>query len=58
MQHFTYSVYQWIGNFDPKMSSLGLLEAKIVPKLRTTAIIVMVVIFVIVAVVKQLVVVH
>ena len=36
-----YSVDQWIGNwilphFDPKMSSLGLLEAKIIPKLRTT----------------------
>ena len=32
-----YSVQQWIGNLilphvDPKMSSLGLLEAKIIPK--------------------------
>ena len=36
-----YSVDQWIGNwilpqFDPKISSLGLIEAKIIPKLRTT----------------------
>ena len=35
-----YSVHQWIGNFilshfDPKMSSLGFLEAKIILKLRT-----------------------
>ena len=36
-----YSVDQWIGNlilphFDPKLSSLGLLEAKIITKLRPT----------------------
>ena len=36
-----YSVHQWIGNsilphFDPKRISLYLLEAKIIPKLRTT----------------------
>ena len=50
-----YSVHQWIGNwilphFDPKMSSLGLLEAKIIPKLRIMGIIVMSVIFVVLAV--------
>ena len=36
-----FSVHQWIGNlnlphFDPQMSPLGLLEAKIIPKLRNT----------------------
>ena len=38
-----YSVDQWIGNlilpyFDPKMSSLGLPEAKIIPNVRTLGI--------------------